>query len=297
MPGFRGPAMTWARLHSAELDVAVALDGAELQSLRTAAGLELLWQGDPRFWARRAPHLFPMVGRLPDDRLRHAGRTYRLGQHGFARDRAFQLLEADGGLARFALESDAGTLQQYPFAFRLEVEYRLEAGVLQVGYRVENRSREPLPLSLGAHPAFNWPLRPGDAAEAYRLEFEVPEPVGIRRLQDGLLRLERFPSPVHGRELHLREGLFARDALIFDRLRSRRVTYAGPGGPRLAVVFPDFPQLGVWSRPGAPFVCIEPWQGYAAPQGFAGEFRDKPGVVLIDPEDARHWRYRIEVSA
>ncbi len=290
--------MTWVHLHNEVLEVAIALDGAELQSLRTCAGHELLWQGERRFWARRAPHLFPIVGRLPGDVLLHAGRRFPLGQHGFARDRAFQLIAAHTEHARFALESDPRTLEHYPFAFALEVSYRLDGGVLTVGYLVENRSGDaPLPLSLGAHPAFNWPLRADAAPEAYRLEFEVPEPEGIRRLDEGLLRPERFPSPVHGRELPLREALFAQDALVFDRLRSRRVLYAGPRGPRLALAFADFPHLGVWSRPGAPFVCIEPWQGYAAPVDFKAEFRDKPGLVQIAPEERRAWQYRIEVDA
>jgi len=163
----------------------------------------------------------------------------------------------------------------------LRLEYALQANVLAITYRLRNPHEEVLYASLGAHPAFVWPLAPGVPREAHTVVFANQETAPIRRLHGGLLAAAPIATPVEGRTLKLRDALFTDDALIFDRLTCRSLIYSAPGTPVIGVDFADFPYLGIWTKPGAGYICIEPWQGYDSPRQFAGEFRDKPGVVAL----------------
>lgn len=269
------------------LAAVISAQGAELQSITTPSGRELLWQAGPQ-WPRQAPVLFPIVGRLAGDTLLHDGAGHRLTQHGFARDRRFRVIAGDARSCRMLLEDDAESRQAYPFGFRLEIEYRIEAATLSVRYTVSNPSSTVLPASLGAHPAFIWPLDPGIAADAHEIVFAEPEPAPIRRVRNGLLRPDTEPTPIHGRHLPLHAGLFADDAVILEAPASRSLRYGVAGGPGLHIGWDGFSQLGLWSRPGAEFLCIEPWSGLASPEGFEGEFETKPHLMLIPPGQARH---------
>ncbi|WP_426958181.1 aldose 1-epimerase family protein [Muricoccus radiodurans] len=271
-------------MRDGRLSAAVLARGAELCSLRHAEA-ELLWDAGPA-WPRHSPVLFPIVGRLREDTLRRAGRAYRLTQHGFARDRGFSWLERGPAKCRLALEDDEASRAAFPFPFRLELDYRLEAGRLRIGYRVVNTGTMILPAALGAHPAFRWPLSPAVAPEAHRLIFAQDEPDPVRRLRGGLLLAEPEPTPVRGRELSLSRALFAADALVLDRVRSRSLRYVAPGAAGLEIGWDGFPQLGLWSRDGGEFLCIEPWYGTADPVGFEGDFLEKPGLRLIPPGEA-----------
>ncbi len=286
--------MNSIRLANDTLQVDILLRGAELCSLRYA-GRQLLWQADPAVWPRHAPILFPIVGRLKHDTLRHQGHDYPLGQHGFARDLDFTLLHHQAHAATLRLAASDTTRRHYPFDFELTVHYQLQGARLDIDYRVSNHGEDILPFSLGAHPAFRWPLQADTAREAHRIVFEQEEPAPLRRLRDGLLLREPRPSPIRGRELILDDALFHEDALIFDRLNSRWARYEGPTAPAIRVIFEDFPHLGIWSKPGAGFVCIEPWQGHASPGEFEGEFMHKPGVFHLPPYAERIWRHSIEV--
>jgi galactose mutarotase-like enzyme len=270
--------------------------GAELCSLQNGHGLELLWQAGPE-WRRHAPLLFPIVGKLKNDELRHRGKTYKMTQHGFARDHRFEWIEREPDRCTLVLTDNAATCQRYPFAFRLAVTYALQQADLDVTLEIANPSEEILPASIGAHPAFNWPLLPGLEKQAYTLTFANEEPAPVQRLKDGLLRSAPEPTPVHGKTLALSERLFDDDAVIMDRLASTAVRYAADRGPSIEMFWDGFPELGVWSKPGgAPFVCIEPWHGMASPADFDGEFSDKPGVMHIGPGEKRILRYRIRAS-
>ena len=185
-------------LQAAGLSAVIRAEGAEPCSLRDRAGRELLWQAEPA-WPRHAPVLFPIVGRLAGDRLRHAGRSHRMTQHGFARDRRFAWEARSAGACRLSLGEDAETRAAYPFAFRLEVSYALAADGLTVTYAVTNPGAEVLPASIGAHPAFRWPLVPGLPKEAHRLEFAEAEPAPVRRLSGGLLDPGEEATPIRGR--------------------------------------------------------------------------------------------------
>lgn len=281
-------------LSNAYLSAAVKADGAELCSLKDAGGTEMLWQAGP-IWPRHAPVLFPIVGRLKNDRLRHNGRSYRMNQHGFARDRRFAWLSRTAAACRLVLHDDAGTRTQFPFAFRLEVAYTLDDDSLETRFRIRNPGREILPVSAGAHPGFAWPLSENTDKAAHFLEFAEQEPAPVRRLRDGLLLAAPQQSPVDGHILPLRPDLFAEDALIFDRIASRSVRYTAPGAESIEVSWEGFNVLGVWSRAGGDFVCIEPWRGSHSPEDFDGEFLDKPGLMLIPPGEERSLAMRIRI--
>jgi galactose mutarotase-like enzyme len=268
-----------AAIRNADLSAEISGLGAELRTLRSASGRDFLWDGDPAWWRGRAPLLFPIVGRVPNDAIVVAGRRYPMKQHGLARISEFTLIEAGGDACRFRLASSPQTRAVYPFDFVLDVRYGLDANALTVSATVSNTGTGAMPVAFGFHPAFRWPLPGGGPRDAHILRFDKAEPAPIRRLRDGLLTMARLPTPVQGDVLALRDDLFAHDALIFDRPVSRGVTYVSPDGPSVRVTYPDMPSLGVWSKPGAGFVCIEPWQGYAAPEGFAGELADKEGSL------------------
>ncbi|MEW6352876.1 MAG: aldose 1-epimerase family protein [Pseudomonadota bacterium] len=288
--------MTDYILRSPALSVKIASRGAELQSLQTAAGRELLWQADPAVWGRHAPHLFPIVGRLKNDTLRHAGKAYPLTNHGFARDLEFTCVEQSATQCTLLLSDSEQTRARYPFAFELFITHRLDGATLVITYRLRNPAAEPLYASIGAHPAFNWPLQDGAERTAHTITFAQDEPAPIRRIRDGLIVAERFATPVQGRVLRLRDVLFVDDVVLFDALHSRSLVYSAPGAPKIHLTFPGFPHLGIWTKPGAGFVCIEPWQGHASPEEFDGEFRDKPGVIGVAPRGEQSWQYGISVE-
>ena len=283
-------------LRGSGIEATIKADGAELCSLKNAESLELLWQAGPA-WPRHSPLLFPIVGRLKNDELRHRGKTYPMTQHGFARDHRFAWVEQGTASCKLALVDSEATRARYPFAFRLEVIYTVEDADLKVAFDITNTGEENLPASIGAHPAFNWPLLPGLAKEAYALNFSNEEPAPIRRLAGGLMRAEPEPTPLRGKTLPLSERLFDDDAIIFDQLASRSVGYAADRGPSIGMSWQGLPELGVWSKPGgAAFLCIEPWHGFASPSEFDGEFSDKPGVMLLAPREKRTVSYRIRVG-
>lgn len=276
------------------LSATVKADGAELCSLRDAAGEEMLWQAGP-VWPRHAPVLFPIVGRLKDDTLRHDGKSYRLTQHGFARDRRFAWLNRSAVGCRLVLHEDADTRAIYPFAFRLEVAFTLDDDSLEQRFTLTNPGREVLPASLGAHPGFAWPLAEGVEKAAHVLEFAEPEAGAVRRLADGLLRENLEPTPIKGQTLALDPALFAADAVILPEPVSQSVRYTAPGAPTIELAWEGFRQLGIWSREAGSFLCIEPWHGTASPADFDGEFADKPGLMLIPPGERRTLSIRIRL--
>lgn len=277
------------------ITAAVKAFGAELCSVKNADGFELLWQAGPQ-WPRHSPTLFPIVGRLKGDELHHEGKAYPMTQHGFARDLRFDWLSREADSCSLVLTDNDETRRRYPFAFRLVVTFAVEGADLNVTFEITNTGEGMLPASIGGHPAFNWPLLPGLAKEAYAITFSSEEPAPIRRLRSGLMRAKPEPSPVQGNRLALSERLFDDDAVIFDRLASKSVRYGADRGPAIEVSWNDFQELGVWSKlGGAPFVCIEPWRGFASPETFDGDFIHKPGLMHIAPAETRLLNYRIGI--
>ncbi len=268
--------------------------GAELVSLCDPHGRELMTDADPAYWTGHAPLLFPIVGRLNGDTLNVDGRDYAMKQHGFARRRRFAVTDSGETHATFALRDDAETRAAYPFAFELRATYRLDGATLTTAVEVVNPdTNHTLPASFGFHPAFAWPLPGGGAREEHRIVFAADEPDALAALDGGLIGTGQRASPLDGRTLHLADDLFHDDALIWMSPNSRSVRYRGETGPQLDIAFDGLPTLAIWTKPGAAFVCIEPWQGHADPAGFTGDFRDKPGVVMIPPGGMRRFVMRV----
>lgn len=268
--------------------------GAELWSLTDALGREYMTDADPAFWTGHAPLLFPIVGMLNGDRYRLDGREYAMPKHGFARKSLFTCVEASETAALFRLTDSQSSRDAFPFAFELLMGFRLKDWTLEMETTVRNTGDTELPFSFGFHPAFAWPL-PGGEKEAHRVTFAEPEPQPIRRIDSaGLVLPEPVPTPVEGRSITPGASLFEADALIWDTLHSRELSFGVEGGPSLEIAFPDTPMLGIWQKPGANYLCIEPWQGIADPQGFDGDFRDKPGVAMLLSGSER--RFRMDVT-
>ncbi len=260
--------------------------GAQLRSLKLD-GVEYLWQaGDP--WHYSAPILFPIISGLPGGTLQHYGGSYEIPSHGFARRTEWAVL----GDGRFELAASAATWLQYPFEFRLQVSFAV-TDALTVTHTVHNDGDEPLPYLLGGHPAFLWPL-PGATGE-HELSWSRGG-VTMRQAVGGL-RPGRIPSPAVDGRLTLQKQYFAEDALLFDDLAPHEVTYTAHGAARLTMRYDDFAVLGIWSKSeGAPFVCLEPWTGYPAPQGFDGDIETLPGIELLAPGASRRYRYSVTIE-
>jgi galactose mutarotase-like enzyme len=277
-----------------------AAHGAELTSLvAPATGLEYVWGADPAVWARHAPVLFPIVGRLPQDTYLHRGQPYRLSQHGFARDREFAVLRHTETELVFHLRDDEASRQGFPFAFELTISYTLRESTLEVRWRVRNPSAdEELLFSIGAHPAFRCPLHAGEAFEDYYFEFDHPVVLDRHLLEGGLLMGATAPVATRGNALPLSYELFADDALVFKHYDFTRLTLRSRRQPQFVrLAFDGFPYLGLWTKgPGAGFVCVEPWQGIASAVGEPGELSDKEGILTLAPGQEFAAAYTIEIG-
>lgn len=287
----------WIEIASGDLRAAINPFGAELSSLRDAEGRELMTDADPAFWTGRAPLLFPIVGRLVDDRYRVDGKEYPLPQHGFARRQRFVPIEQAADRAVFRLTDSDATRAVYPFAFTLDAAFTLAGATLAMDITVTNSGDRDMPASFGFHPAFAWPLPFGRPRADHRIVFEKDEPADLSAIiLGGWIAPEHWPSPLDGRELTLADTLFERDALIWDQLESETLRYDGGEGPGLDIGFAGMPKLGIWTKPGARYVCIEPWHGIADPIGFTGEIWDKPGILRLAPGESRMFSMQVTLT-
>ena len=274
----------WVSISSGKLTAEIDPRGAQLSALRDGDAGDLLWNGDPNVWAGRAPLLFPIVGVLAGGAYRLGSKTYPLSRHGFARDRIFTLQNLSSSAAVLSLHADESTLSVYPFQFELDVRYELLGATLEVTTAIRNLGAADMPASFGYHPGFRWPLPYAQQRSSHFIEFAADEPAPVRRIDAaGLLTPVRHPTPIANRRLNLADALFQEDVLIFDQLKSRSVSYGGSAGPRLRIDFSDAAYLGVWTKPGANFICIEPWHGITDPEGFSSDFMEKPGVQVLTP--------------
>jgi len=270
--------------------------GAELYSLREPGGAELMTDADPAYWSGHAPFLFPIVGRLMDDRYRLDGREYPLPQHGFARRQPFACIEQSASRAVFRLSDNDETRAVYPFLFTLDAAFTLTGATLATDVTVTNTGAVDMPASFGFHPAFAWPLPDGGVKTDHRITFDKDEGNLSAIVLGGWMDARSWPSPLDGRVLHLDDPLFERDALVWNPVRSQSVRYASDGGPALDIGFAGMPALGIWTKPGARFVCIEPWHGIADPHGFAGEIWDKPGMLRFAPGEAKTFSMQVTLA-
>ena len=265
-------------------------DGAELVSLRKN-NTEYIWEGNPEFWGKHSPVLFPIVGTLKENTYRHGGKQYHLPRHGFARDRVFELVSKTDATAVFSIASDPQTMAVYPFGFELQIIYTLTHQGLTIGYLVCNRSDETMPFAIGAHPAF---ALPGNF-EDYHLEFEKNETPVYHLLENDLISNRTASLVLDNQKLPFDYALFANDALVFKKLESKSLTICKDDAPLLTVAFDGFPNLGLWTKPGAPFLCIEPWFGYADTPESTGELTDKEGILSLAPHGNFETKFSITI--
>ncbi|EFR8995668.1 aldose 1-epimerase family protein [Listeria monocytogenes] len=288
------------KLENEVLLVEMKTAGAELTRIfHKDTGLEYLWNADSKFWGRHSPVLFPTVGRLVDDTYLVDGKQYHLGQHGFARDRAFQVIEQTENTVRFELDADEDSLAIYPYKFKLSIIYTIEKNTVAVSYEVENTDNKRIYFSIGAHPAFHLPLTDGTTFEDYYLDFGTEENLETLCLE-GPYRSGEIKKIIDepARYLPLSYDLFKNDALIFEALKQKEMTIKSDKTPHFVKVsFPEFPFVGVWTaKPGTPFLCIEPWYGIADGAGESVELRDKAGIEHLEPEAVFASEYEITVG-
>lgn len=268
-----------------QLRIVIQPKGAELQNIfHKGLQTEYMWSGDPAFWGKHSPLLFPIVGMLKENAYYYNGKPYQLSRHGFARDREFSIEKQSGDAITFLLRSDEATLKVFPFAFELRVSYRISAGTLTTTYDVTNPAKTPLYFSVGGHPAFKVPLAPGTMYTDYYLEFDQTEQAPRWPIsKDGLIETEPLPLLNGARKLPLTKELFAKDALVFKGLHSTSLTLRSDRTERgLTMQFPGFPFLGIWAAPGADFVCIEPWCGIADSVDSNQQWTEKEGINRLD---------------
>jgi galactose mutarotase-like enzyme len=265
----------------------IALAGAEARAWRVD-GRDLLWPGDPAVWSQISPILFPVVGWTRDG-ARVAGRQYALGLHGFAAAQTFEVESRSERAARLTLRDNEETRAVYPFAFALTIDYRLGESALEIAIEVENTGASPMPYACGLHPGFRWPFAEGPR-EGCEIQFEKPERPEVPVLAPGGLIAPRTrPLSMDGAVLKLTDELFALDALCFIDAASRSLRFVEPSGAAIELTLGGFAHAALWTRPGAPFLCLEAWTGYSDPEGFTGELKDKPGMrMLAGGETASH---------
>lgn len=272
--------------------------GAELNSLQKIdEDLEYIWQGNKEFWARHSPILFPIVGRLKEDNYFYKNQKYNMTQHGFARDKEFEVIKNEADFIEFRLKSDEKSLEIYPFSFELYLSYRLEKSSLIISYKVVNKSDDKMLFSIGAHPAFNWTLKEDEEKEDYFLEFENIKQTKRYFLNDKGLVYKYEDLEIIDNKIALNEELFKNDALVFNDLNIKTLTLKNSNNENFVKLnFKNFPYLGVWSKPsGAPFVCIEPWFGVADDENSNQNFEDKKGIITLQKDEIFSCFYSIEI--
>lgn len=265
--------------------------GAELFSLKNSANREFIWEGNPEFWGKHSPILFPIVGTLKNDSYFHNGNEFLLTRHGFAREQVFEVLENSDNSVTFSLNSSDKTLKIYPFEFELQIIYTLIENRLDVAYKVMNKGNSKLPFSIGAHPAFTLN---GDF-ENYSLEFEKNENLEYFLLENNLISNKKQKLKLNNKKIDLDYHFFANDALVFKSLESNSITIAENSTPFLKVNFEDFPSLGIWTKNNAPFLCIEPWFGYSDTADNFGNLFEKEGIQVLGENEVFNSVFSIEI--
>lgn len=275
-----------AVISGSNIEAAFNARGAELVSLKFN-NRELLWNGDPAWWDYRAPLLFPIIGKPPNGAISLSGVRYPMPPHGFVRDLAFDLMRLDVDQIEFSLLASPQTRMHFPFDFTIRMSARIEEDSLSILTTIHNGSDEAMPYCFGYHPGFLWPQEQA-RRERYAFRFEKEESAMIRRIDQttGLLMQARFPRPFDARTYQPLDAHFASGAVIFDSARSRRLWFGPKDETGIEIEFPECPQLAIWTRPGAPFLCIEPWQGMTANEFDGEELTSRIGTRTLAPRSS-----------
>jgi galactose mutarotase-like enzyme len=265
--------------------------GAELCSLKNNTNKEYIWEGNPNFWGKHSPVLFPIVGTLKDNSYAYNDQKYQLSRHGFAREMEFELIDKKENSATFTIQSSQETLKKYPFEFELQLIYTLDENSLNIDYKVINKGNSQMPFSIGAHPAF---ALPGNFNN-YAIAFDKEETLEYSLLENGLISNKTKKLDVQNQQITLNYKLFENDALIFKTLKSKTISILENQNPLLKVHFEDFPSLGIWTVQNAPFLCIEPWFGYSDTEENSGNILEKEGIQILEVNNVFNSRFSIEV--
>lgn len=285
-------------LTSNDLTVSVSPFGAEMIGWRHKRFGELLWSGDAKWWDRQSPLLFPVTGRSIGGQVRIAGQYYPMPLHGFAHSMMFEIVDVQPAEVRLSLSENAISHGHYPFPFRLDVTYRLDGPDLAIEAQVTNTGDGPLPASFGFHPGFVWPLPGASSRNAHSIELDGDTHLDVLRADGGGFMLPQAETiALTERKMALRDELFDAGTMIMRAPASRAVRYqASDADCAIRLSWSGLSRLLFWTKPGAPFVCIEPWAGEPDPAGFAGEFADRPGIDIIAPGAQRLYALTIAVE-
>lgn len=272
--------------------------GAELCSIFSKkTHKEYLWQGDPNIWGRQAPVLFPIIGRLKDGKYTYNGKEYQMPRHGFASGMDFTVRQTEEGSLIFTCEDTKETLAMYPFSFTFHVIYTLQWNVLETIYFVVNRTDGPMYFSFGSHEGFNCPMVEGETFEDCYIEFDhVNDYKCLTNSENILLTDEKYTVIENGKRLPLNYGLFENDALIFERIPSGKLILgSNKSKEKIEVAYDNAPHLGLWTKPGAPYLCIEPWVGLPDFEDTDGDLTKKRGIIKLEKEEHFSWRHNISI--
>ncbi len=281
------------------LSIKVDSHGAELKSLkRLTDNQEYMWKGDPAFWGRTSPVLFPFVGGVNRKLYRVDGKEYAMNQHGFARDMEFELVSRSETEIWFELQSNEETLQKYPYAFVLKLGYKLGENSVEVCWQVENPSDETMYFAIGGHPAFNCPLKEGTKQTDYVLKFDEQKQVVSTQLsKEGMATDTKVSYELKDGILPITEHLFDDDALVIEHHQVQLAALCYADGTPYLTIRMAAPLFGIWSPPkkNAPFVCIEPWYGRCDSEGYEGELKDRAWENELKGQDIWTASYFIEI--
>lgn len=285
-------------LENEVLKVVVAPKGAELQSIMSKVfGIEYLWNGNPAFWSKRSPVLFPIVGSLKNNTYYYQGRSYQLPRHGFARDMDFQVEKQNPKEITLLLQSDAETKKNYPFDFEFRIRYQLLGDELSTEYMVSNTGNGILFFSVGGHPAFRLPLTADTQFSDYHLRFEETENLSCWPIsKDGLIQNQPIPLLPDSNRLNLQKSLFYQDALVFKYPASSEISLlSGKTSHGIRFQMGEFPFLGIWSAKDADFICLEPWCGIADSVDSDQQLEHKEGIekTTAGKVFSRLWRVKV----
>ncbi len=280
--------------------VGVKTVGAELCSIKSLkTHREFVWQGNPEVWAAHAPNLFPVIGCLKENGFLYKGKEYNCPKHGFIRkNEDVALIEQTDNRLTFALKYSDASLQIYPFKFEFRIAFILKENELTVGHEIINHGENIMLFSLGGHPAFTCPVNEGEDYTDSFLEFEKKETAPTWQVQkDGLIAKEALPFLNNTNIINLHPHLFDNDALVFKNLRSSKVSLKSIRSSQvLTMSFKDFPYLGLWAKPNADYVCIEPWLGIADSMDSDRNFEHKEGLVSLPAKERFIASYSITIS-
>lgn len=264
--------------------------GAELESF-TKDNTNYIWSVDEQFWNKTSPVLFPIVGGLKNNSYEIDGNEYELPRHGFARNFNFKVIETTENSVTFSLKENETTLQVYPFEFELQLKYVLNENKLSLIYSVENNSKNIMPFNIGAHPAFSIPSNFNE----YSLHFNKEEKLLSHQLENGLFSGKTIEIQSKNQQLALNYSLFDKDALVFKNIESKEIELHFNNKPYIKISFSDFKHLGIWTKPNAPFLCIEPWMGYADKSNSNGKLFEKESIQTINPNEKLSCEFSIEI--